>query len=281
MSPRAIDQPEKESYYLVTFTYGDPADPDFAFYTNRDQDVFPHISTPSLAVKLPQNSGLFEDGLCEIELPNDAFSNRLTDGHPTSPTRVEVVEMTRPLEGGPTATRLMLFVGDVVSTIRNAGGNSRMRKIKALPVKQFLDIPMGMPANHECGYTFNGAGCNPPGVGAGGPVGGVSTSRVILSIEGKKVTLTSGLTGTDRHPWQRGHISLDGIIVEIRDWDSVAADVLYLTRQPPTYWVGQTIFVEAGCDKSVERCRLWDNEQNFGGPGYAIPAYNPVFEDRP
>jgi hypothetical protein len=35
-----------------------------------------------------------------------------------------------------------------------------------------------------------------------------------------------------------------------------------------------------GCDKTIESCRdQHSNEANFGGIGYALPAYNPHFED--
>jgi len=184
---------------------------------------------------------------------------------------------------GESATILTLFTGKVTSTIRNKDGRANARLIKAKSWKQFFKVRMGMPADHQCPFMFNQIGCN-SGTEAGGfpnPLGSPAGKSITL-IEGHKITLSSGLATTFNTQYNRGYIEREGIRIDIREFDAgVADDVLYLTRQPPTDWLGQNISIFSGCDKTIENCRLWNNEQNFGGVGYGIPAYNPNFEDTP
>jgi len=281
---KALTSPQKESFLLVTFLYGDPASPSFARYTDRSEDwAGEFISTPTLQIELPKNNGAFDDAVCNIKLASDDFNDRLTDGLPTSQCSVTVQEVTLPIVIGESATILTLFTGKVSSTIRNEGGRANARLIKAKSWKQFFKVRMGMPADHQCPFMFGRIGCESGTVAGGGPNPlGASPSRTISLIEGHKVTLSAVLTPSFPTEFNKGYIEKDGIKIDIREFDgAVAADVLYLTRQPPTYWLGEVVVVNPGCNKSIENCRLWNNEQNFGGVGYGIPAYNPNFEDTP
>jgi len=281
---RALTSPQKESFLLLTLQYGDPASPTFSYYTNRSEDwAGQFISTPALDIELPKNNGAFDEAVCNVKIPSDAFVDRFTDGLPTSPCFVTVEEVTLPIVIGESASILTLFTGKVTSTIRNKDGRANARLIKAKSWKSFFTTRMGMPADHQCPFMFNQIGCN-SGTFAGGapnPLGS-SPTRTITLIEGHKITLSSGLSPTRANFYNKGYITREGIAIDIREFDGDVDDaVLYLTRQPPTDWLGQSITINAGCDKTIENCRDWNNEQNFGGAGYGIPAYNPLFEDSP
>jgi catechol 2,3-dioxygenase-like lactoylglutathione lyase family enzyme len=263
--------------------YGDPASPSFAYYTNRSEDwAGQFVSTPALAVELPKNNGGFDDAVCNIKLPSDAFVDRFTDGLPTSPCSVTVEEVTLPIVIGQSATILTLFTGKVVSTIRNKDGRSGSRLIKAKSWKAFFTTRLGMPADHQCPFMFNQIGCNSGTFAGGAPQALGTYGGTIATIVGHKITFTVAPTHARDNIFNKGYISYQGINIDIREYDAgVDPNAFYLTRQPPSDWVGATVVLFAGCDKTIENCRDWDNEQNFGGVGFGIPAYNPLFEDSP
>lgn len=268
---------------LLTMQYGDPTSPSTAYYTNRSEDwAGQFLSRPALDIDVPKNVGTFSEEVCTIKIPDDAFVDRFTDGLPTSPCSVTVEEVTLPIVIGESATKLTLFTGKVTSTIRNKDGRSGARLFKAKSWKAFFKMRMGMPCDHQCPFIFKGLGCESGTVAGGGPSVGASQTRTVLSIEGHKVTVSVGLSPPRDNYYNKGYVTKDGINIDIREFDGAVDDaVLYLTRQPPTDWLGASIVVTPGCNKSVENCRDWGNEGNFGGIGYGIPAYNPLFENAP
>jgi hypothetical protein len=279
---RAIDLPEKESYLLVTFTYGDPADPDFAYYTNWSQDQGIFTSMPTMKITVPKNVGIVEEAPCKIEMGSDAFTDRLCDGSPHSEVKVQVEEVTRGLDGGPAALRLLLFTGTIIGTIKASKGRSNNRSMTCRMEKNFYDVPLGIPTEHHCVFVFNGFGCDSGTIAGGGPTNPGSVSTTILAIDGKKVTTTTAPPAPSNVQYLRGFMRKDGVTIEIRDFDaSVSGVTFYMVRKPPADWVGAAVTLQSGCHGTIDRCREWDNEQNFGGWGAAIPAYNPSFEDSP
>lgn len=109
---------------------------------------------------------------------------------------------------------------------------------------------------------------------------GLRNLREIASVSNQMITFTADLddpnaTGTR---FRRGYVELDGIRVMVRD--QPALNVVQLNRVPPPEWVpGTKITITPGSDKTIENCRAeWDNEERFGGLGYAIPRYNPMLE---
>ena len=283
---RAIDLPEKETYLLVSFEYGDPDNPSFANYTNRDEDVGPFQSVPSIEVKLPEMGGTLEDRGVQIQMPLDSFTDPLTSGEAFSDTFVTIQEIIRPVTAGDAGSAFIHFRGQVTRTWRNRGGRRDNLMIEALPVKSDLDVPLGLPANHHCVWTLNKSGCNAEdnggGAGSGKPSGLLQTGGTISSIDNKVVTLTADPSAPTAKHWHRGYMELDGVRVDIRDWNDSDIRTFYMTDHVPSSWVGQSVQIFAGCDKTIETCRArWSNEKNFGGAGYAIPAYMPAFEDKP
>ncbi len=271
----AYEQSEKESFLLVTFTYGDPDAPTTALYTDWQEDyVGGFISTPNMEVKLPENTGTFEEKPCTIELTRDNFSGTLGSGIAHSPCYVRVREITRSLSGGPQASDLTVFNGRVVSTVKNYQGRSDRILIRALPQKSRMEVALALPCNHHCIWTLFGRGC--------------ALSRAafkvlgtISAIDGKQITTaTAGITGKPDKYWHRGYVEYDGLRIGIQNWTLADATHLFLVRRPPDSWIGPTLDFYPGCDKTVETCiARFNNEDQFGGVGYAIPPYNPLIED--
>lgn len=271
----AYAMPEKESFLLVEFMYGDPDDPTYSRYTDWQEDyVGGFVSTPTMSVKIPENAGTFDERTCDIELTMDDFVDAASNGITHSPIFVTIQEITRALSGGPQATNLVVFKGRVVTSIRNYQGRSNRVLLKALTIKGRLEIPLALSCNHHCPWTLFDRGCqlNRSSFVIGG---------TITAIDGKQITTaTVGVTSKTGKYWHRGYIEFEGRRIGIQNWDASDPTHLFLVRRAPDIWIGPTLNFVPGCDKTIETCRSrWSNEAHFGGVGFAIPPYNPLLEN--
>jgi hypothetical protein len=282
----AIDLSTKETYQLVSFVHAGGA----AYYTDWTSDVTfganLYISTPDIEVKLPTNDGLFGENVCSVAIPlvtgnsaNDTFAGRISNGQPHAQTEVTVSEILRPTTPGPSQTVNTLFVGAVTIVSSNYRQRRDKVQVKCMPIKsRVATVAMGIPCHHLCGNNLGDASCKVVLTGA------KSTPAIIASIDGREVTINTNATiqaQGDRF-YHRGYLKFQNLFIGIQDWRSATPLVFNLVRQPPAHWVGQTILVVAGCDKSIETCRArFSNEANFLGLGFAMPSYHPNFEDAP
>ena len=282
---RAIARPSKESYLFVEFHYGEDL-ATLVRYTDEGRDSIGFTSTPLMKVSLPPNGGEFGEREARIELPLDAFTDRISDGLPHSPTFVKIEERTRGLIAGDEATVLVLFRGQVERTIRNYHGRANMVAIQALSAKSRLDVPMGLQCNiYDEVRLF-------------GPMSGLvqndhDQTGEIASLDGKEVTIstpngnvTSPTTpgGNNDRFWERGWMEKDGLRIGIHIWDRVANPAVFVLRQrPPADWVlagANSILFVPGTHCTIEDSRdVWDDEEHFLGLAYAALTYNPLFEN--
>lgn len=267
----ALDLAVKEAITLVEFTYGLSSASRYTDYT--DEIVFngqTYLSQPAIEVKWPVNKGTFEEAPCKIALPNDAFALAIASGIAFSPAYVVVRELTRDFIGPASSKVLIPFRGRVTRTFKNFQGRDDKILFEALAIKSRLNFPVSIPCNHHCAWTLFGRGCG---------LAGISNTGTITAINGKEVTI-AGLAPQAGKYYQRGYVQRDGLRIPIHNWDTADPTKFYLSRFPPSTWLAALVGVVPGCDKTIETCRSrWANEANFGGIGYAIPAYHPVFED--
>lgn len=272
---KASARPEKEGYLLVTFRHGDAAI-ELAKYTDWQQDISGHASTPTMALDIPANTGTFDRRELRVLLPLDTFTDRASGGVPHSPIFLEVAEVTQGLFTGDQSTQRILFKGRVMRIIRNFQGKNNIVAFFALPAKSRLDIPMGLPCNHHCVWNLFGRGC-------GLNIASFDERGQIDSVDGQEVVVTTAaVTGKAGRHWRRGYMEREGLRIPIRDWSDTDPTKFQMARRVPDDWVLAgpiSITFVPGCDKTIETCRaVFDNEENFGGAGYAIPPYQPNFE---
>jgi len=275
---RADARPEKESFLLVTFNYGDGAATQ-AKYTDWDQSFLGHTPEPRMSVQLADNEATFDKRETRIILPVDDFTGRAGDGTPHSPMFVKIEELTQGLFAGDQSALKVLFRGRVIRTTKNFQGKRNQVAFFALTQKSRLDVSMGIPCNHHCAWTLFHGGC-------GVDEDDFDVLTEIDSVDGQEVTITDvAITGpgtADPRYWKRGYLEKDGLRVGIRDYDgSVDPTKLFMVRRVPTDWIGGSSDIRAvpGCDKTIETCRArFDAEEFFMGPGYAIPSYQPNLE---
>ena len=292
----SIRQAQKGSYVLVKFSYVDTAGTATHHrYTDWSSDVesdemlggfttWTFVSNPQMTVSPVKIVGTLEEQEFSIEMTQDTFLERLSDGTPHAPTYVKVFEIIDS-DDAASVTQTMLFRGRVSATKRNFGGKSERVLVECTTWRTRLTAALGMPANHHCVNIF---GDNSNETGSAGTqcridVSLLRSAGTATAISGKRLTVTGVTTpaGTanDRY-WHRGWIEYDGTRILVRDYDRlVSTTYFYLQNFPPTYWIGKTVRLVPGCDLTIGTCRdRWSNEDNFNGFGFAIPSRNPTYE---
>jgi hypothetical protein len=276
--------PKKLSRYLLEFAYGASAGTAARFTNGTASEVYDgdtYSSLPKVAIELPGNTGTLEEGVLKIEVPVDAHAlfTALASGEKHSPVYVTVVQVNEPLQddGGSDEVLVLCRMWRVAKATKNPARKRGIVKLEATGAKADLKVPLGMPANYQCVWQLFGNGCDLDAVSDTGTLTAIDAAdNKKVTITGVSVTVPGATPGKTFH---RGYVEKDGMRLEIRDWSSGASTTFFLERKPPAAWVGQTVTVVPGCDKSIETCRArWDNEERFQGCGYAIPDYHPHFE---
>lgn len=282
---RAIIQPEKESFFLVSFA-NLITGTNFARFTTLDSDyVFEgneYASETRMTIGLPRNDGTLGEEPATITLPREQqFAQDITSGLRYPATEVRVIEIQKG-DGAIATSVLRPFVGLMTLARRKVGGRHSTVSISALPLKARLQqVALGLQCMQNCVNRLGDGFCK--------VAMNVSPKRllnvVVTAIDGPKITLTNASipSGLQDRFYQRGYIIKDGFEFEIRDWrnevEGTKAD-FFLFRKPPSSWVGAAVTVFSGCDKTTGTCdSRYGNIANFKGAGAKMPAYNPVYED--
>lgn len=277
---RADARPEKQSFVLVLFRYGDGLASDER-YTDWDQDFSGHSSEPRMSVQIPQNTGVFDKKELRIGLPIDPFTERISNSKPHSPLFVRVTEVTLGVAVGDQNSVKTLYTGRVTRAVQNFQGKSGWVGIFAKTRKARMDFPLAPPATHHCIWQVYDTS---PGACAS-----VRASHTVIaeidSVDGFEVTAANiniAAQATDDRYWKQGYLEKDGLRISVRDYDgSVDVTKFQMASPIPLDWIGGTsdITFVAGCDKSIEVCRARHNQEDkFMGFGYGLPAYHPDFE---
>ena len=278
----ALSQPKKHAWLAVRFTYGNLGSPTYARYTDFPSSVVGpdgalFTSRPTLGIEPIKYSGAFQETPVKIKVDRgavDSFTDQVSSGEPHSPIKVDIWEIIDPAPSTLARDVLHLFRGDVQIVTKNPEGHTEIVEIAAVNLKGQLDVPLGLLVMPHCVWTFTGPGCQKTGVAAetGTLTAKDSTDKMIVTI--------TGLSGHSGKYWHRGYVEVAGLRISIRDWASGNPTTFMLVVEPPERWVGASVSVFPGCDKSIATCRTrWSNEEHFGGFGFAIPAYHPVVED--
>lgn len=282
MVVNALDAPVKETWQYVLFR-NETTGAVVAAYTDRDSDtVFEgqlYLSETRMEVQLPENDGLLTDSPCNFVLPLTAgFTRDITSSSPYPRTVVDVVEFIR--ADGYASVALRTFSGLLVGFRRNHAGRKDYIALSALSVKSRLQgISIGEPCNHQCINRLGDGRCQVSMLGTPRRV-----TVTVDAIDGQQVTLgTSIATGLEDRFYQRGYMVKDGLEISIQIWrNEVEGDkqAFFMTRRPPTSWVGTQVTLFSGCDKTAGTCDTrYGNLEHFNGRGYHMPAYHPNFED--
>lgn len=104
-----------------------------------------------------------------------------------------------------------------------------------------------------------------------------STTGVVDSIDGTVLTLTATPSGATK-VYNNGYIESDGLRIKIALWESGA--VFSMSETAPDSWVGETVEITAGCDKTIQSCReVHNNESEMFGLGFSMVDHDALFEE--
>lgn len=282
---RALIQPEKESFFLVSFD-NLITGTNFARFTTLDSDyVFEgneYLSETRMTIGLPRNDGTLGEEPAVITLPREQqFAQDITSGLRYPATELRIIEIQKG-DGAISTDVLRPFVGLMTLARRKVGGRQATVSISALPLKaRMQQVALGLQCMQNCVNRLGDGFCKVNMA--------VSPQRLlnvdVVAIDGPKITLLNSEipSGLQDRFYQRGYIVRQGFEFQIRDWRNEVEGTkaeFFLFRRPPASWVGQTVTVFSGCDKTNGTCQSrYNNIANFKGAGAKMPAYNPVYED--
>lgn len=251
------------------------------------------------------------------QAPTQVMVDGLASPAPFSPVRVRVLELTKlPSSSGVEVS--YLAEGEVSASQSNPEDMEGFLKLETLASKSNLSaISLGIPANPTCGLTYGGAGCGintgvyydgssyfPNNYSGGFPLvrrayielrqaypSADRTQVVDIRMSATRHPGASQLTLTTmpRGWWINAHLEKDGIVVPIRDWwwnslISSGTNFFVLGKIPPKSWFYDNVqdnylVLVPGCSKTKIACGLRNNSSNWDALGYAIPAYNPLYDE--
>lgn len=264
---------EKLSAFFVELKYGDPAAPSYLRLTDFTSDLtyqsLTYTSMPELEIRGLEISGIMDSDKplqLVFQLLDSTIIDKASNGEQHSPIFIQLWEKLFSTSGGQDQV-LTWFKGKMIRAVRNYQGRGKFVLFEFFGVKQRLGVAMGIIATHQCQWPFGARGCRAVVASADG---------TMTTAAGKSAVIT-GLPGHIDRFWHRGFVARAGLRIGIRDW--LSGTSFELLSDPPAEWIGQTVKVYEGCDKTIERCREKGKEDRFSGFGCVIPAYSPNFED--
>lgn len=272
----SLDPPHHRFRWLVELSYG--STPTVVRLTDQEAD-YTHASlgtfmgAPELGIEPAENTGTLDDRPWALLAPVSlhALFDNVSKGEPHAPVTARIFEETYEEDGVATLNTFLHFRGFLAKAIRNYNQQRDMVRLEFLSVKTKLNVPLGLAANPQCPWVFGDKNCKIDAVA-------LEQTANLTAIDQNVVTLTGFASPSDRY-WERGFVSFDGLSIGIRIWRQADPNTFHLNTRPPQAWLNQTVTLRPGCDKTIETCRArWANESEFGGFGYGIPSYQPLYE---
>lgn len=104
-----------------------------------------------------------------------------------------------------------------------------------------------------------------------------SVTGVVDSVARTVLTLTGTPSGAT-FIYNNGYIEFEGLRIKIAHWESGA--VFSMSEVAPASWVGETVTITVGCDRTLASCRdIHNNVAEFFGLGYSMADYNALYEE--
>ena len=257
--------PNSRLVYLLTFTTNMEIESQYR-YTSCDRDLtisgVVYTST-YVQMELRKQSGLMEDEPVEFIVPTIQPLIDFVNKGSHAPVHV-LIEIIDPddLETSPER----VWQGRMTRLLFNPAGQKDNFQVQVCGPKFYMeDRPLGIACTPNCAWRFGDKNCK-------FDVAAASQEVVCGSVDGFRISAT--IIGTlPVNYLTRGYVSLGGHRILITESNG---DFLTLSKYAPVDWVGKTLTVSPGCDKSLATCRTkWNNERNFCGLGLAMPSENP------
>ena len=211
-----------------------------------------------------------ESDVCEINnLPvgSQALAVNLQARYPYGEVKVTIISFKTSAPGTiDTSSVLYLWKGLVYQTKVHI--NADYIDIVSRNSKYYADIEAGVKCSEQCMVgRFGDVMC-------GKSVH--SESVTVSSVTGTDIVLASTPTGVD-YLYNSGYLEYQGLRIKIAYWKSGTS--LSMSSAIPSEWVGKSMSIYAGCDRSITSCRdIHSNESNFRGWGFSMVDRDPLSE---
>lgn len=295
-----LDFNYSEVISLVEFTWG-PVEDDHKFsarYTDVEEDVViggkTYLGSPVLKLEIPELTAGLDITTMKVTLPliSDTFTDDISDGFPHATVRSRIMELHSrpspqwPRTGGQLEQRqnklVHLFQGLVSHAIKNPRGRSNLVEVEiASPMLELEHKALGIPANAECAHTFLGQGCFLDLFDPSHWLFPMYDDTSITGINGNVITMHPASSRVPTMPepgWLEGYVDVQGCRIKIVNATFGSNDLTLIDPPSPRRWLNENARVVAGCALTLGDCQFFRNEKNFGAYGWAIPAFNPIFE---
>lgn len=272
---------------LVTFSWGDSS---VARYCRGSESVTVNSETfspvPQLTARFNSSleGGAAEESI-EVGIPSDrAPIDTAVLPYKHAAIKVKVEEFTR----GQDSSRRVLFFGRVgkISTSAAYKGKT-LAKVRVDGIKARLaQAKLGIQALTTCVHTFGDSLCGFDIESA--KLTFIPTAVSVGGVPNRIQGTISGSPNMENSRWARGFLRYDKVSITIRKIEDTGSNpdptvTIDLREIPPPSWLGKTVEIYPGCNKSIEACRdsFRDRESQFLGCGIAMLPYNPAYSDAP
>lgn len=284
-------QPASSYIILAEFQWGDDNTARYARHVETvslpNGRIFEPVPTMEASLKKPMEGSASKDE-ASISLPLDV-PPVATAARPEKHAEIHVKVFEHSLDD-PQSTRT-LYSGSVKSIKVSSAGNRAFATLNLRTVLFRLEQQkIGMQALTTCLHTFGDVDCgfDLEANLLSFKITELNTDGILGRVTGEIQESLAGLEITSER-YGRGFLRFDGVAITIRSVVGSTTEsgttlfFLDLRQQPPPTWLGETVTMAPGCDKSIGACRdpFRDREESFLAPGFSMLPYNPAFSDSP
>lgn len=226
------------------------------------------LAMPEIQVDMGKQQGGSKDSPVDVEMKLVDPITEIVAGYMYQPIWCSIFEFN---PSDPDNTCRQMFYGKISNVIINKNGRADVISFRVNGNKYQLDrVILGLRASTNCQWTLGSDACDID-------LTALYETPEITAVDGRTVTVDALTTTTSRY-WQGGWMRFEKMFVGIRSYTGGLTFETFRPINPGM--VGETITMAPGCDKTIDTCRSrFANENRFGGFGYAIPAYTPIWEN--
>ena len=235
------------------------------FDSEIDGDTY--LNSDGLYFGLSKITGAMEGDDCKIGgiKVQGTFLASLSNNAPFSKVSVEIVEYELDMDTDAVLNTRYLFNGLVYQV--QSDPISGYMDLTCKDWKYYTDLTAGVACTEDCAWKYFGD------KGCGKTVH--AEEHVINSVSGLFVDIVGPLADTTPLLFNKGYIELNGVRIKIKYHSS--GNTFQLSKAAPSSWLGETVTIYAGCDRTLSTCKsIHNNEANFLGLGYAMVDYDPT-----
>lgn len=235
---------------------------------------------PAMQLLSPEFDASLNDKPTRLRLRNIySFLRNAASGRAFPLIRVVIKSLTFSPENPGTLSEtsvLYYWSGEVSQVTINPEGTEGLVEIESQFCGGSVDRELGIICSPQCWKKFGTTAC-------GADLGLLKEAGIVQSIsESGRVLTITGLSQPSASYWQGGSVDLFGADVRIRNWNITDPTTFELSKYAPVDFTNAVlpaaISVTPGCNRTLGDCRIFNNENSFGGLGIGLPDRNPQID---